>query len=180
MKPRFLSEKSHSSPLWKRLRRTLYRGPRNATREPWMSLATTTTALNELPSVSWRSWPAICTSGKENKNDRYGTRAIKNLVSKRTKLYDTQVTQPLLEHFPTYRLRGRLPPLSHLMRGQRPTTRNLFSVRCDGWMCQIGDSIDFHEREISRTSQAIAKLLIIGATSPSPCCERVSKTNAAA
>jgi hypothetical protein len=48
------------------------------------------------------------------------------------------------------------------MRGQRP--RNLFSVRCDGWMCQIGDSIDFHEREISRTSQAIAKLLIIGAT----------------
>jgi len=34
-------------------------------------------------------------------------------------------------------------------------------------MCQIGDSIDFHEREIS-LSQAIAKLLITGA----PSCEQ--------
>jgi len=77
----------------------------------------------------------------------------KILVSKRTNLsksYDTDLQAA-----------GQTSPLSHLMRGQHPTTRNLFSVRCDGWMCQIGDSIDFHEREISLTSQAIANLLII-------------------
>jgi hypothetical protein len=130
-----------------------------------MSLATITTALNELPSPSNLEKLAICTSEKENKNVRDGnlTRAIQNLVSKRTELpksYDTQ--EP--NHFSNIsdlQAAGKTSPLSHLMRSQHPTTRNLFSVRCDGWMCQIGDSIDFHEREISLTSQAIAKLLII-------------------
>jgi hypothetical protein len=64
--------------------------------------STTTTALNELLSRGNLEKLPICTSKKKKKKVRYGTRAIKNLVSKRTKLsesFDTQVTQPLLEQF---------------------------------------------------------------------------------
>jgi hypothetical protein len=117
-----------------------------------MSLAMTTTALNELPSLSKLGKLSICTSEKEMKDAR-------NKSKQKLWYQNAPISQN--HTIPTYRQRGRLSPLSHLMRGQHPTTRNLFSVRCDGWMCQIGDSIDFHEREISLTSQAIAKLLII-------------------